>query len=84
MNLQDARQLIADRLIKMTSFPEQNIKGEIFLAPWDDARIAWEDNFAMDYYDDLDGLIKLLDKACEGTGYFVEFINSVEGHVCKA
>ena len=80
---QKIRQKIANRLIKMTSFPEHNIKGDIFLAPWDDARIAWEDNLSMNYYDDLDGLINLLDKACEGTGYFIELINSVEGRICK-
>ena len=75
---QKTRNLIADRMRKST-------KGEIFLASWDDKRIAWEENHMMTwcYWEDINKFYEIIDAATEGTGYFIELINSVEAHICK-
>lgn len=77
----NARTTIANRIVALTG----GNKKSIYLAPWDDRRISWEENTLLGhyYYEDLDKFYEIMDKATEGTGYFVELINSVEGHICK-
>ena len=74
---QIARDKIANRINKA-------IEGKVYLAPWDNKRIAWEDtSLAFTRYNNLTVFHEILDKACEGTGYFIDCINNVEGHICK-
>jgi len=77
------RDTIAKNLQKILSdkFGETDT---VFSAPWDDRRIAWEESYLADlYYNQIDTFQNILDEACEGTGYFIENINTVEAHVCK-
>lgn len=89
MNLEKTRQLIADRIIDITTVVDKefdiNEVGSIFLAPWDNKRISWEENFLLScYYDqEPDKFYDILDQACKDTGYFIELINGCEGHLVK-
>ena len=57
---------------------------KIYMADWDLKRLSFEGTVLSDmYYTDPDTYQAILDRACKGTGHFIENINSVEVHVCK-
>lgn len=77
MELQEIRKLIKKRL-------ENEVGGVIFCADWQDNRIAWEESsLSTMYHTDFAKFDEIITKVCEGTGYFIELINSCEGEIHK-
>ena len=77
MTLQKARLQFKKRL-------EKAFGGEIFLADWEDNRVAWEGSPLVGLqYSNIDAYLEAFEKALEGTGYWMESNNSCEGNLYK-